>query len=161
MTHEAVRINAPVHSVWMLVADPVRMAAWSPECVAVRWIGSERRAAVGARFRGTSRNGRHRWSTTSVITAMEVDELFAWEVTYFGRPVARWEYRLEQEAGGVRLLESVHDRRGWLLRRVSPLITGSPDRSARNAETMATTLLAMKTAAEDSPSTRGAPGPPR
>ena len=149
MTDESVVIDAPVRSVWVMVADPLRMAEWSPECVAVRWIGSERRAAVGARFRGTSRNGRRRWSTTSVITAMEPDELFAWEVSYFGRPVARWEYRLEQQPEGVRLVESVHDRRGWLLRRISPLITGSPDRSKRNAETMETTLHAMKAAAEN------------
>jgi hypothetical protein len=148
MTQESVLINAPAHSVWVLVADPARMTEWSPECVTVRWIGSERCAAVGARFRGTSRNGRRRWSTTSVITAMQPDELFAWEVSYFRRPVARWEYRLEVQPGGVRLVESVHDRRGWLLRRVSPLITGSPDRSKRNAETMETTLQAIRTAAE-------------
>src|SRR5262245_4812593 len=135
MTHEYVLINAPARSVWVLVADPVRMAEWRRECVAVRWIGSESHALAGARFLCTRRNGRRRWSTTAVITAMKPDELFAWEVSYFRRPVARWEYRLEGESKGVRLVESVHDRRGWLLRRISPLITGSPDRSKRNAET--------------------------
>ena len=59
---------------------------------------------------------------------MRDGELFAWEVTYFGMPVARWEYRLQPEGDHVRLIEAVHDRRGRFLRTVSPLITGSPDR---------------------------------
>ena len=79
---------------------------------------------------------------------MRPGERFAWEVTYFGQPVARWEYRLETEADGVRLVEAVDDRRGRFLRAVSPLITGSPDRDSRNADTMESTLEAIKAAAE-------------
>src|SRR5262245_43153951 len=150
MTERSVLINAPAATVYTLVSDPMRMADWSPECVRCRWIGDADKAVVGARFRGTSRNGRHKWSTTSAITEMRPDELFAWEVTYFGQPVARWEYRLEPGLDGVRLIESVDDRRGRLLRKVSPLITGSPDRDARNGETMDSTLEAVKAAAENS-----------
>ena len=79
---------------------------------------------------------------------MRTGELFAWEVTYFGQPIARWEYRIEPSDDGVCLIESVDDRRGRLLRAVSPLITGSPDRAKRNADTMESTLQAIKTAAE-------------
>ena len=114
----------------------MRMAEWSPECVRCRWIGSATQPAIGARFRGTSRNGRRRWTTTSTIVEMRPAELFAWDVTYFGQPVARWEYRIEPHADGVRLVETVEDRRGSLLRTVSPFITGSPDRAKRNADTM-------------------------
>lgn len=149
MTGTSIVIHAPATVVYDLVADPLRMAEWSPECVRCRWIGDARRAAVGARFRGTSRNGRHRWTTTSTISEMRSGELFAWEVTYFGQPVARWEYRIEPHGDGVRLVESVEDRRGRVLRAVSPLITGSPDRAERNADTMETTLQAVKAAAED------------
>ena len=112
--------------------SPTRSAwpNWSPECVRCRWIGDARGPSVGARFRGTSRNGRRRWTTTSTITEMRAGELFAWEVTYFRQPVARWEYRVESADDDVRLIESVDDRRGRLLRTVSPLITGSPDRGS-------------------------------
>jgi hypothetical protein len=79
---------------------------------------------------------------------MRPGELYAWEVTYMRLPVARWEYRIEPSDNGVRLIESVEDLRGGFLRRVSPLITGSPDRAARNAETMKHTLDAVKQAAE-------------
>jgi uncharacterized protein YndB with AHSA1/START domain len=147
-TLHTVLIQAPADRVYELVADPMRMREWSPECVGCRWIGDVTSAVPGARFRGTSRNGWRRWSTTSTIAAMRPSELFAWEVTYFGQPVARWEYRLEPDAAGVRLTETVLDRRGALLRRVSPFITGSSDRSKRNAETMQGTLEAIKAAAE-------------
>ena len=151
MTEQAILIRASADSVFKLVADPIRMAEWSPECVRCRWIGTVQRAEVGARFRGTSRNGRRRWTTTSAIAEVRAGELFAWEVTYFRQPVARWEYRLETQADGVRLVESVEDRRGPLLRALSPLITGSPDRAKRNADTMASTLEGVKATAERRP----------
>jgi uncharacterized protein YndB with AHSA1/START domain len=150
MTDTFIVIQAPAQTVYELVADPMRMAEWSPECAGCRWIGGATEPAVGARFRGTSRNGRRRWTTTSTIVEMRPAELFAWDVTYFGQPVARWEYRLEPHAEGVELIESVEDRRGPLLRAASPYITGSPDRAKRNADTMESTLQAVKTASEAS-----------
>ena len=148
MTERSVLIDAAVDAIYRLVADPIRMEEWSPECVRCRWVGDVRRADVGARFRGTSRNGWRRWTTTSTIADMRDGALFAWEVTYIGQPVARWEYRLEPTDNSVRLIETVHDRRGRLLHAVSPLITGSPDRDKRNADTMESTLEAIKVAAE-------------
>jgi uncharacterized protein YndB with AHSA1/START domain len=148
MTDQSIVIHAPAPVVYDLVADPMRMAEWSPECVRCRWIGGAELAEVGTRFRGTSRNGWHRWTTTSEVTEMRPGELFAWDVTYCGRPVARWTYRIEPHAEGVELVESVEDRRGALLRAVSPYITGSRDRDTRNRDTMETTLQAVKAAAE-------------
>jgi uncharacterized protein YndB with AHSA1/START domain len=148
MTRQSVLINAPAEAIYQLVADPMRMAEWSPECARCRWTGRIHAPQVGARFRGTSRNGRHRWTTTSTITDLRPNEVFAWQVTYFRRPVARWEYRLQPASNGTELVESVEDRRGPLMRAVSPLITGSPDRDERNAETMVSTLEAVKAAAE-------------
>src|SRR5688572_30741029 len=101
MTERSILIHAPAERVYELVADPLRMAEWSPECVRCRWIGDADGAKVGGRFRGTSRNGRRRWTTTSTITEMRPGERFAWEVTYFRRPVARWQYRLEAQSSGV------------------------------------------------------------
>jgi uncharacterized protein YndB with AHSA1/START domain len=151
MTDQCVLIDAAAHRVYELISDPMRMAQWSPECVGCRWVGGSTAPAPGARFRGRSRNGWRRWTTTSTITDMSPGDRFAWEVTYFGQPVARWEYRIEPTEAGVRLVESVVDRRGWVLRVVSPYITGSRDRSKRNAATMETTLQAIKATAEADP----------
>jgi hypothetical protein len=148
MTRRSILIHASTDAIYRLVADPIRMADWSPECVRCRWVGERRRVDVGARFRGTSRNGWHRWTTTSTIADVRDGELFAWEVTYMGRPVARWEYHLEPAGDAVKLTETVRDRRGRLLHAVSPLITGAPDRNERNAATMESTLLGIKAAAE-------------
>ena len=148
MTSKSIVIDAPADAVWDVVADPIRLATMSPECVGCRWIRGASAPAVGARFRGTSRKGRHRWTTTSTIADLQPGRLFAWEVTYFRRPVARWEYRIEPRSGGVELVETVHDRRGRVLRAVSPFITGSADRATRNAATMESTLAAVKAAAE-------------
>ena len=150
MIGQSIIIRAPAQVVYDLVADPMRMADWSPECVHCRWIGRATEPAVGARFRGTSRNGWRRWRTTSTIVDLRPAELFAWDVSYFGQPVARWEYRIQPHAEGVALVESVQDHRGALLRAVSPYITGSRDRAERNADTMESTLQAIKAAAEAS-----------
>src|SRR5688500_5211990 len=112
MTEKSIVIHAPAARVYELVADPIRMAEWSPECIRCRWIGGARGAAPGARFRGTSRNGWRRWTTTSTILEMRPGERFSWDVTYFGQPVARWEYRIEPEEDRVRLIETADDRRG-------------------------------------------------
>lgn len=148
MTATSIAIAAPAGVVYDLVADPMRMPEWSPECIRCRWLGGATGAAIGARFRGTSRNGRRRWSTTSTVVDVRPNDRFAWEVTYLHLPVARWEYRIEPRPDGVELVESVEDRRGRVLRALSPYITGSRDRASRNAETMASTLQAVKAAAE-------------
>jgi uncharacterized protein YndB with AHSA1/START domain len=147
-TQRSVTIDAPAEVVYALVSDPIRMSHWSPECVRCRWIGRSRGAELGARFRGTSRNGRRRWSTTSQITEMRPNAVFAWDVTYMFLSVARWEYRISPVDCGVQLFESVDDRRGGLLRRVSPWVTGTRDRTARNSATMEETLARLKAAAE-------------
>lgn len=142
-------IDAPPGRVYALLADVTRMGEWSPECVRCRWIGALRRSEVGARFRGTSRNGWRRWSTVSTVMAATPGQTFAFAVTYFRLPVATWRYEFRSnERGGTHLAESVEDRRGRLIRALSPLITGSPDRSRRNAETMSATLSRLKSAAE-------------
>ena len=152
MTAETITIRSTADAVYQLVSDPMRTGEWSPECVACRWISPSDRAAIGARFRGTSRNGWRRWRTTSEITDVVPPERFAWEVTYFRLPVARWEYRIRDTGNGdVELSEHVDDRRGRLLRALSPYITGSRDRAERNAATMNTTLEAIKAAAEQTP----------
>ncbi len=144
-----VEIESPPERVYDLLTDVTRMGQWSPECVRCRWLGPDHRARVGARFRGTSRNGWRRWSTVSTVVEAAPGHSLAFEVSYFRRPVATWRYEFRSNARGATLVsESVDDRRGPALRRLSPFITGSPDRAQRNAETMQTTLSRLKAAAE-------------
>jgi hypothetical protein len=143
-----VEIDAAPEHVYELLAAVTRMGEWSSECIRCRWLGSAR-DEPGARFRGTSRNGRRTWSTTSTITMAEPGRAFAFAVTYLRLPVATWRYDLHANGrGGTVLAESVEDHRGALLRTVSPFITGSRDRNERNDATMRTTLERLKAAAE-------------
>lgn len=144
-------VDAPPERVYALLADISRMGEWSTECVRCRWMDPDREPIVGARFRGTSRKGWRRWSTVSTVVAASPGRSFAFDVTYFRLPVATWRYQLRPNGrGGTHLSESVEDRRGPFLRRLSPLVTGSRDRGQRNTETMMTTLARLKVAAERS-----------
>lgn len=63
--------------------------------------------------------------------------------------MAAWRYDLRlSRSGGTVLTEWVEDRRGWLVRAMSPLVTGSRDRGRRNDETMRATLQRLKAVAE-------------
>jgi hypothetical protein len=147
-THVDIAVEAPADRVYAMLASVTRMGEWSPECVRCRWIGDVHEPEPGARFRGTSRNGWHRWSTVSTITVAEPGRAFEFAVSYFKRPVATWRYDLHEERGTTVVTESVRDQRGRVLRAVSPFITGSRQRDARNAETMNSTLANIKAAAE-------------
>ena len=146
-----VDIDATPGVVYTLVADVTRTGEWSPECVRCRWLDGATVAVEGARYRGGSRNGWRRWSTTSTIRVARPGAELVWDVTYLRRPVARWGYRLTALNGGRTLLsESVEDQRESWLRIISPWITGARDRAARNADTIDTTLQRIKRLAESS-----------
>jgi len=142
-------IEMPPESVWLVISDVERTGDWSIECVRCRWLDGADRAVVGARYRGSSRNGWRRWSTTSTITTAVPGVDLQWGVTYFRRPVARWRFHLTAlSGGGTRLEETVEDRREWWLRIVSPWVTGSRHRDERNASTIGTSLTRIKAIAE-------------
>ena len=41
MTERSILIHASTDAIYRLVADPIRMADWSPECVRCRWVGDD------------------------------------------------------------------------------------------------------------------------
>ena len=143
-----ITIGATPARIYELIADIERMGEWSPECIGCRWVGGAQSAVEGAQYRGTSQNGRRRWTTLSSIVEAQPGLVLAWDVSYFGFRVARWRYEFAELPGGTLLREIVEDRRGRLLRLVSPLITGSRDRGSRNETTMHVTLERLKAAAE-------------
>lgn len=145
----SVIVNAPPSIVYDHISDVERMPEWSPEVVRCRWLGDASAAEPGARFRGWSRKGWHRWSTVSTVVIADRPTAFAFQVQFLGLAVATWSYRCESTGtGSTAVTEAVVDERGLILRRVSPLITGSSDRGARNDETMHVTLERVCAAAE-------------
>ncbi len=140
-----VTINASPAEVYRLVSDPAVMVDFAEELVRVRWVGKTRQPAVGAKFRGTNRNGWRRWVTTCTITEAEPGQRFVYEVSApLMVPISRWEFELTETGDGCTVTESSWLRvPNWFIP-FAILITGEPDRPRVNNTNIATTLQRLK-----------------
>lgn len=141
---EKIVVAAPPERIYEAVAGALSFARWSPECFAV-WI-YRRDGGRPARFVGWNRRGPFVWFTTCrVITATPPAE-FAFDVTTFGLPVARWAYRFTPVEDGTEVTEHWADRRvrGALL--LGRIFTGrsATMRPQINREGMRQTLARLK-----------------
>lgn len=106
-------------------------------------------AAPGSRFAGVNSNGKRRWKTTCRITDAD-GRRFGFEVTAAaGIPVSRWQYDLVASGdGGCTVTESTWDRRAGWFKRVSEVVTASPQRADINLRNIKATLDRLKARAE-------------
>ena len=131
-------------AVWDAVADPRRIASWSPEARAVSGTGDATGAMpVGTTFAGSNRHGVFRWTTRCVVVESTPGEAFAFDVTYLGMAVARWRYELTGVDGGTRVQEQWWDSRGLAMKAIGAVGTGVADRRTHNERTMRETLAAL------------------
>jgi hypothetical protein len=137
-------------TVWSMVTDLPRMGEFSPENLGGEWVGGATGPAVGARFRGTNRNGALQWWTRVRVVACEHGRRFTFDVrTPFGVRVSRWSYEITPTPGGCRLTEHWYRVGNWFIRRImGPRITGREDRPGYNVTSIEYTLAAVKAAAE-------------
>jgi polyketide cyclase/dehydrase/lipid transport protein len=142
-----VSINADPERVYHLITDLATLASLAEEARAMEWRKGDA-AAPGAVFKGHNRNGVFRWSTTCTVTDAESGQAFAFDVRYFGVPVARWRYDITGADRGCRVTERTWDRRpGWFTK-TAWIGTGVRDRDAANAEHIKVTLARLKEKAE-------------
>lgn len=141
-------IEAAPEAVYALVSDLPRMGEWSPENTGGRWLGGAAAPAVGARFKGTNRNGARRWSTTCTVVEATPGEAFAFDVAAAGLAVARWRYRITPSGTGCDVTETWTDRRNKLMDVLGGLGSGVTDRRTFTESSMRTTLERLKEAAE-------------
>lgn len=156
-------VDAPPEMLYSLVADPVRMARWSPENTGATTTRSGA-AQVGDRFVGTNVRGGFRWVTESVVTAAEPGRLFAFTVRGWGvrRPTLRvrnasWEYRFEKVEGATLVIETWTDDRQWpdaVANVVDRLLTRGSTFAAFQRRNIRTTLDRLKADVEASGSGR-------
>jgi uncharacterized protein YndB with AHSA1/START domain len=142
------RIAAAPDEVYALISDVTNMGRWSPENTGGRWVRGASGPAVGARFRGANRDGWRRWSTTCEVVEVEPGKRFAFDVSFYGAPIARWTYELEADGDGTRVVERWDDHRWAAMRSISKVVMGVPDRPGHNRANMEATLAALKAAAE-------------
>lgn len=143
-------VAADPRVVWSIVTDLPRMGELSPENIGGRWVGGSAGPAVGARFRGTNRNGAKQWWTRVRVVACEPERLFTFDVrTPFGVRVSRWSYVITPTEGGCLLTENWYRVGSWFIRRfMGPKVTGRQDRPGYNAHSIERTLAAVKARAE-------------
>ncbi|WP_189925859.1 SRPBCC family protein [Kitasatospora xanthocidica] len=142
---ESLEMPVPPDVVYAAVADVRRMKEWSPEVI---WTWRR-----GRRFTGFNRRGGWVWFTGCRIVIADPGREFAFDVTGFGLPIARWGYRMAPTAEGTLVTEYWHDHRrhGWR-RRIAEtlglLCTGTPAalRAERNRDGMRVTLGRLRAA---------------
>ena len=142
-----VAVDAHADTVYHLITDLPTLASLAEEAQAMEWRKGDG-AVPGAVFKGHNRNGVFRWSTTCTVTDAEPGQAFAFDVRYFGVPVARWRYDIASTEGGCRVTERTWDHRpGWFTK-TAWIGTGVRDRDAANAEHIKLTLQRLKEKAE-------------
>lgn len=145
----SVDLNADPDVVWALISDLPRMGRLSPENTGGHWLGKATGPAVGARFRGSNRQGWRWWTTVAVVTECVPGRRFAFDVTSTVFPIATWAYDVQPlAAGGCRVTESWTDRRGRTITVLGSLHTGVKDRSSYAASSIEQTLERLRAHAE-------------
>ncbi|WP_018686736.1 SRPBCC family protein [Actinokineospora enzanensis] len=142
-----IAVDAPADQVYALVSDLPGLAEVSAEFVRGHWLDATTHARVGARFQGINARGQRKWATIATITDAR-PERFAFDVTFKGIPVARWQYDIEPTAAGCRVTETTWDRRPAWIRPITALGTGVRDRKTHNQHNIERTLERLKQAAE-------------
>lgn len=143
-------VAAAPEQVWALVTDLPRMGEFSPENAGGRWIRGATGPALGARFRGTNRNGKLQWWTRVLVIACEPPRRFMFDVrSPIGIRVSRWGYEITPTPTGCRLTENWYRVGNWFVRRfLGPKVTGRADRPGFNVTSIEHTLAAVKAHAE-------------
>jgi hypothetical protein len=140
-------VAAAPNEVWTALADPVRIASWSPENT-----GASGAAAgplqVGATFGGSNRNGLFRWTTACAVVESTPGHAFAFDVSYLGLSVARWRYAITPSGDGCLVEEQWWDRRGPVVKAIGIVGTGVVERASHNEATMRQTLAALRSELE-------------
>ena len=141
-------IGAPPETVWDMVSDVTRMGEWSPETTTCEWEKGATAPVVGAKFKGTNRNGSKTWSTGATVTAADRGRRFAFLVAVGPVKVAEWSYDFETTDAGCRVTETWTDRRNGLVKALGKPMSGVDDRAAHNRAGMEHTLERLAAAAE-------------
>jgi uncharacterized protein YndB with AHSA1/START domain len=141
-------IAASPEAVYLAISDVTRMGEWSEECYACEWREGSDGPRVGATFDGHNRHDGHEWTTQGTVVEADPGRAFAFECSMYGVHYSTWGYRIEPLGDGSRVTEWSEDLRPESALEFSTRVSGVEDRTARNRQTMATTLERLATRLE-------------
>ncbi len=127
------------------------MSEWSTENESGAWIGNTTGPSVGAKFRGSNRNGSKSWKTVATVTEADPGRSFVFAVTAGPFKVSTWAYKIEDSGRGCTVTESWSDQRNVLTKIVSKQVSGVEDRPDHNRKSMEVTLERLAAEAEKTP----------
>ena len=113
----SVHIEAPPEKVYAVVSDVTRMGEWSPETVKCEWLDGATGPAVGAKFKGSNKNGVFRWSTKPKVLVADEGREFAFVTDMRGKDLTKWSYRFAPDGAGTKVTESfelLNDTPGYI-----------------------------------------------
>ncbi|MDO8390914.1 MAG: SRPBCC family protein [Actinomycetota bacterium] len=139
-------ITATPERLYALISDMPRMGEWSQENNGGKWLKGATGPAVGAKFKGKNSKGFRRWSTIATVVTADAGKEFAFDVTVKGMKVARWGFRLEAAEGGTKVTEFWDDHRVKVMKVLTGLALGIPDRVSHNTAGMEHTLTKLAAA---------------
>jgi hypothetical protein len=142
-------IDASPEALYELVSDVKRMGEWSPECRHCEWLDGATAPAVGARFKGSNKNGMFRWTTKPTVAVADPGREFAFVIGHRGKDMTKWTYRFEPAPDGTTVTESFEmlaDVPWYFL--MTERMMGAKDRHADLERNMGETLQRLKVAAE-------------
>ena len=149
----SVVIQAGAEHIWAIVTDVTRTGEWSPENTGGEWLDGATGPEVGARFKGSNKRGRSRWSTTCRVIAADPNRQFAFATGRENKPETIWRYVLEPTAGGTTVTESFELVKplGAVSNFITRVTTGVKDRQADLEQNVAESLARLKAIAEGGP----------
>lgn len=138
-------VDATPEDVYDVVADIPRMGEWSPDLDWVTFTEGYRETAEGAKFQGRNQLGPVKWTSDCKVRVARRGEELAWDVVDGEWPVTRWRYRMEPQADGTRLQESVELLRAPASSKVFWLLQGGQEgRMQKLEQSMQRTLEQIK-----------------
>jgi len=145
-----IHVDAPPEKVYDVVTDVTRMGEWSPETHTCVWLDGATGPTVGARFKGSNRNGFARWSTKPRVDAADEGREFAFTVDFAGKDTTKWTYRFEPDGAGTKLTESFEMMRDmpFIVAAFEKYLMRVKDRQAELVTGMEQTLARIKAAVE-------------
>lgn len=144
----SVHVDASPDAVYALLTDLERLPSLSPENERCAFLDGSSTIEVGARFRGHNRSGDYEWHADCVVTELEPDRRFAYEVPPDFEHATTWAYEIEpdDDGGGCTVTESFHAPLLALPDIYPGRIEGRRDNLERACET---TMANLKAALED------------
>ncbi len=102
----SVRINASPEAVFKHITDLDKLPLLSPENQRCEFIDGSTAIEVGASFRGHNKAGDYEWHADCVVTKLEPNRFFAYEVPPKFEHATTWSYRLDADGDGTIVTES-------------------------------------------------------